>query len=271
MKKRNFENKVVLITGAASGIGLAVARRFARAGAHLGLIDMDRQALDVRRDEFSQNAIPVAAAACDVSDADACRAAVKLVIDKLGGIDLLFANAGITQRSAFVDTNLDVYHRVMNVNFFGALYCTKAAIESVIARRGMIISNESIAGVAPVLGRTGYCASKHAMHGFFTSLRTELQPLGVHVMIVCPGFIQTNLQTRALGADGRVTHHPQSHIGKHDTPDHAAEAIFRGAEREKNMLVLTPVGKIGYWLSRLAPAFYEKQMARRLRSELEPS
>ena len=268
MAKRTFSGKIVVVTGAASGIGLAVCRRFARAGAVCALLDMDRDALAGCEKEFAAAGHRAMTVACDVTRKEDCDAAIAAVIDRFGGIDVLFNNAGITQRSAFVDTQVDVYRRVMDVNFFGALYCTKAAIDSLIERRGLILSNESIAGLAPLLGRTGYSASKHAMHGLFTSLRTEVRDLGVHVMVVCPGFIQTNLQERALGGDGNVTRRPQSRIGKQDTPESAAEAIFRGASREKDLLVLTPVGKLGYWVSRLLPALYERAMARQLKSEL---
>lgn len=269
MAKRDFSNRVVVVTGAASGIGLAVARRFSRAGATCALLDMDDARLKECEQEFAAAGHRVMGLGCNVTRRGECEAAMGAVIDRFGGIDVLFNNAGITQRSAFVETRIEVYERVMAVNFFGALYCTKAAIQSLIQRRGLIISNESIAGLAPLLGRTGYAASKHAMHGLFTSLRSEVRDKGVHVMVVCPGFIKTHLQDRALGGDGRITRHPQSRIGSQDTPEHAAEAIFRGAEREKDLLVLTAMGKIGYWVSRLAPGFYERRMASRFKAELE--
>ena len=269
MIKRQFDNKVVVVTGAASGIGLAVARRFAKAGAICALLDMDADRLEQCEREFADAGHPVMVRPCDVTQRHECEASIRAVIERFGGIDLLFNNAGITQRSAFVETRIEVYERVMAVNFFGSLYCTKAAIDSLIRQGGLIIANESIAGLAPLLGRTGYAASKHAMHGLFTSLRSEVRDKGVHVMVVCPGFIKTNLQDRALGGDGKVTDHPQSHIGRPETPERAAEAIFRGAEKEKDLLVLTAVGKLGYWVSRLAPGLYEKRMARQLKSELE--
>jgi short-subunit dehydrogenase len=156
----------------------------------------------------------------------------------------------------------------MDVNFFGSLHCTKYAISHLIARKGAIVVIESLAGVAPLLGRTGYCASKHALHGLFTSLRGELIDSGVHIMIVCPGFVQTQLQTRALGGDGRVTRHPQSTVGRQDLPDQIAAAVYRGLLKKKNLMVLSPVGKLAYWMSRLAPNFYERLMARQLKSEL---
>ncbi|MBS3754362.1 MAG: SDR family oxidoreductase [Desulfobacterales bacterium] len=268
MGKRGFADKVVVVTGGASGIGLATARRFSEAGAHLALLDMEEDSLARCETEFQAAGRPVMTIACDVTRKSDCDSAIDAVIRWMGGIDVLFNNAGITQRSRFVDTRAEVYQKVMDVNFFGSLYCTKAAIDSIIARRGMIIVNESIAGVTPLVGRTGYSASKHAMHGLFTSLRAEVRGQGVHVMIVCPGFIRTNLQDRALGGNGQVTDRPQSFVGKQETPETAAEAIFRGAVRQRDLLVLTAVGKLGYWISRLFPSFYERRMTRRFQSEL---
>ncbi len=263
-----FKNKVVVVTGAASGIGLAICRKFASAGANIALLDMDNEALSACEQEFADNGYKAIAIPCDVTKQEECESAMERVIADFGGIDVLVNNAGITQRGAFVDTHISVYRKVMEVNFFGSLYCTKAAIQSLIQRKGLIIVNESMAGIAPLLGRTGYSASKHALHGMFTSLRTEVKDKGVHVLIVCPGFIKTNLQSRALGYDGSVTDHPQSTIGKQDTPEHAAEEIYKAAVKRKYMLVLTPVGKIGYLLSRLFPIFYERVMAHKLKSEL---
>lgn len=269
MGKRNFQGKVVLVTGAASGIGWALCNRFARAGARIGLLDMDRSALDSCKNQLAGQGTQTFAVHCDVSDQRSCESAVRAVAEHFGGIDVLVNNAGITQRGAFMDTRIDVFRQVMAVNFFGSLYCTKAAIETLVKRRGMIIVNESLAGLAPLLGRCGYSASKHALHGLFTSLRSEVRNRGVHIMIVCPGFIRTNLQKRALGCDGTVTDHPQSRLGAQGTPEAAATAIYHGAVREKNLLVLTPVGKLAYWISRIAPSLYERIMAAGLRSELE--
>ena len=201
----NFRNKVVVITGGASGIGLALARRFAQGGAQLALLDMDPSALETAEKEIKALGGRCIGIGCDVSKKENCDAAISRVLRHYGGIDVLINNAGITQRGAFVETDTAVFEKVMAVNFFGSLYCTKAAIESLIERKGLIIVNESIAGIAPLLGRTGYSASKHALNGLFTSLRTELRGTGAHVMIVCPGFVETNLQTRALGGDGNVT------------------------------------------------------------------
>ncbi len=268
MSQQPFNEKVVVITGGASGIGLALAGKFAHEGAFIGLIDMDKTALEACEKQFADRGHRAVGVVCDVTRQDMCEAAVAKIIAAFGHIDVLVNNAGITQRSLFTETEVAVFQKVMAVNFFGALYCTRAAIDSIIKRRGMIIVNESIAGVAPLLGRTGYSASKHALHGLFTSLRCEIRHTGAHVMIVCPGFIKTNLQTRALGGDGNITTVPQSRIGKQDTPESAAASIYHGAVKRKNLLVLTWMGKIGYRVSRLTPGIYERLMTRQFKSEL---
>lgn len=269
MGQRSFNNKVVVVTGAASGIGAAICRRFAAAGAKIALLDMDAAGVSAAAAGLQGTGAEALGLECDVAHEVQCAAAVDAVIERFGGVDLLVNNAGITQRSAFVDTQISVYRKVMEVNFYGSLNCTRAAIDSLIERQGSIIVIESLAGLTPLLGRTGYCASKHALHGFFTSLRAELRGSGVHIMLVCPGFVNTNLQTRALGGDGRVTAHPQSVVGKPASAEKVAEAIYKGALSKRHLLVLTRVGKLAYWISRLAPVLYERLMARQVRAELE--
>ncbi|RPH52951.1 MAG: SDR family oxidoreductase [Desulfobacteraceae bacterium] len=268
-KHETFRDKVVVVTGAASGIGAAICRKFANEGAIIGLMDADEKGLKEMEHSIKDSGAEAFAIKCDVSAEDECNHAIKSFIMRFGGIDVLVNNAGITQRGSFMDTSASVYRKVMGINFFGSLYCAKAAIESIVERKGMIIIIESVAGVTPLLGRSGYCASKHALHGLFTTIRTEIRNAGAHVMIVCPGFVKTNLQTRALGADGSVTKHPQSTIGKQTTPEAVADEILMAALKRKNMVVLTFMGKIGYWVSRIMPIFYEKMMAKQFRSELE--
>jgi len=269
--RRDFEGKTVVITGAGGGLGSAYSRRFARAGAKLGLLDLNAAAVQCLAAELRAAGTECIGLGCDVTDEAACRAAITAVIDQLGGIDVLINNAGITHRSAFTDTDSAVFRKVMDVNLFGSLYCTKAALPSLIQRGGLIIAISSIAGISPLYGRTGYAASKHACHGLFGSLRAELLGTGVDVMIVCPGFTATGIGTHALDGDGKVTTHPQSTIGRQATPESVAEAVFRGATRGKRLLVLSAVGKLTALLTKLAPSVYERLMARSLRSELQRS
>jgi short-subunit dehydrogenase len=157
----------------------------------------------------------------------------------------------------------------MDVNFYGAIHCTKAALPRLIERRGLVIAISSVAGYTPLIARTGYAASKHALHGFFESLRTELAPQGVHVMMACPSFIATQIDRNALGGDGQPVRHAQVTIGRPLTPDAAAQQIVAGAARDRRLLLIGRTARIAWWVSRLAPALYEKLMARRLRGELE--
>ncbi len=268
-RRRRYAGRVVVVTGAAGGLGRALAARWAAEGARLGLLDLDGDGAAGLAAELRGRGSIAEAAACDVTDEEDCQRAVAAVARSLGGVDVLVNNAGITQRSAFVDTDTAVIRRVMDVNFFGSLHATRAALPHLVRSRGQIVVVSSVAGLAPLLGRTGYAASKHALRGFFTSLAAELRDRGVRVLMVHPAFIDTGLEHRALGGDGAVTHHPQSRVGGQLTPAAAADAIVRAAARERRTLVLGRVGHLSRMLHAHAPGLYEMIMARTLRSELE--
>ena len=259
-----MKDKVVVITGGASGIGAALAEKFGQEGSRIALLDMDENALKGVEQELLARNVDVFARTCDVTQEEDCNQAIQAILDLFGGIDVLINNAGVTQISLFQDTPVSVLRRVMEVNFFGAMYCTKAALESLIARKGIIIVISSIAGVAPLLGRTAYSASKHALHGFFESLRTELFHQGVHVMMACPGFTRTQLQSRALHRAKNQPRDEEDWVGKQANPEEVAGAIYRGALKRKRLLILTPVGKLSYYLNKFAPTQYESMMARKL-------
>jgi short-subunit dehydrogenase len=175
----------------------------------------------------------------------------------------------MSHRSAFAATGLDVIGRVMDVNFFGAVNCTKAALPHLVAARGQVVAISSVAGFAPLVARTGYAASKHALHGFFDSLRSELEPQGVDVMIVCPSFIATHIDVNALGGDGAPVRHAQVTVGRPLVPDDVARTIFEGAAGRRRLLLVGRTARQAWWLSRLAPRFYERMMSSRLRAELD--
>ncbi len=267
-KNSSFKNKIIAVTGAASGIGAAICRKFGQAGAKIAMLDMDIKKLKSFEKELNNSGITTLSRQCDVSLMDECTASIKYIIKKFGAIDILFNNAGITQRSSFIDTEIPVFYKVMDVNFFGSLYCTKAAINSIIQRKGAVVVISSIAGIGPLLGRSGYCASKHALNGLFSTLRTELKGKGVHIMIVCPGFTKTNLQSRALDSDGSVTDHPQSRIGSQLEPESVADSIYKGLLKRKRLMVLSPAGKAAYYLNRFFPHIYERIIEKKFKSEL---
>ena len=206
---------------------------------------------------------------CDVADAEAVQRAMALALEHFGGIDVLVNNAGITHRSTFAETSLDVFQRVMAVNYFGALHCTQAALPSLIARRGQIIVLSSLSGIAPLLYRSAYNASKHALHGLFEALRFELKGSGVNVMLVCPGFTATDLRKNALVGDGSVAAQPPLAMGKVASPQDVAEAIYQGALQRRRLLVLSNVDWRARVLARFFPRLFERVLLPRL-SGLRP-
>jgi NAD(P)-dependent dehydrogenase (short-subunit alcohol dehydrogenase family) len=265
---REFAGKTVIITGAAGGLGRALALRFAAAGANVAALDRDPLALAAVVDQITASGQRAVALPCDVTQAANCAGAIAAARQMFGGIDLLVNNAGITHRSAFAGTDPAVIRRVMEVNFFGALHCTHATLEDLLARRGMVIAISSVAGFAPLVARTGYAASKHALHGFFDSLRSEVEPAGLKVMLVCPSFISTGIEKNALAGDGRPARHPQAIVGRRATPEAMADKIFRAAQREQRLLLPYRVSLASWWVSRLAPRLYERLMLRTLSREM---
>ena len=268
MKSAQFKEKVVVVTGAASGIGTALCRRFAENGAKIGLVDMDEGNARRLEKELAAKGTPTCVTQCDVANENACINAMETINRCFGGVDILVNNAGITLRDTFRNTVSSAYKKVMDVNFFGSLYWTKAALESLIKRKGMVIVTSSIAGIAPLPGRTGYCASKFALHGLFETLRLEMAPYGVHVMMVCPSFVRTELQTRALGGDGRITTYSQSTMGKQQTPEALAKIICNGALKKKKCVIPTFQGKLAWFIHGLAPGIYDWIVLKQFKSEL---
>jgi len=268
-KDESMKGKVIVVTGAASGIGAAICQRFGRGNAKIALLDMNEDALNTQTGLLQAQGHEAFPIVCDVTQEESCAQAVAEVIKRYGGIDVLVNCAGTTLRAHFADCTLSVLRKVMDVNFFGYVNCTKAALPSLIERKGSIVAISSIAGFAPVLGRTGYCASKHALHGLFNTLRVELRDRGVHVMIVCPGFTKTNLQSRALAGNGGPAKDPRTKYGKESSPDLVAEAVYDGVINRKRWIVLTAVGKLSRLLCKISPALYDWIMIRNLKESKE--
>ena len=254
-----YERKVVLVTGGCAGIGRALVLRFAQAGARLAILDIQQGELDSLlqhlREHHNVEAIGLC---CDVADASAVQAAVAQVLEHFGGIDVLVNNAGISHRSSFAQTELAVFERVMAVNYFGALYCTKAALDSLITRRGQIIVLSSLSVYAPLLYRSAYNASKHALHGLFSTLRYETDGSGVNVMLVCPGFTATDLRKNALVGGTDVANQPPLAMRKLASAHDVAESIYRGALKRKPLLVLDNVDWRARLLARYFPRVFER-------------
>ncbi|MCP5057886.1 MAG: SDR family oxidoreductase [bacterium] len=250
-----MRGKHVVVTGAAAGIGAALAERYLREGARVALLDREEI------DEPPENAISIR---CDVTKEADCRNAFKEVVSAFGGIDVLVNNAGITHLGHFGDTQVDVLRQVMEVNFFGAVNCTKAALPSLLERNGQVIAMSSVAGFAPLVGRTGYSASKHALHGFFDSLRAEYASQGLRVLLVCPSFVDTAIGKHALGGDGgSAPREARTGVRNPTQPSTIADAIVRAAMKNRRLLLFPREATFSWWISRLAPRLFERLMIRR--------
>ncbi|MEH6564666.1 MAG: SDR family oxidoreductase [Halopseudomonas sp.] len=265
MGRRVFQQKVVVITGGCAGIGRALALRFAQAGAHIAILDIQDESLVAFRQQLQDKLnADVMAIHCDVSDDQQCAEAISQVVERFGGIDLLINNAGITHRSTFAETDAGVFQRIMAVNYFGALNCTRHALPSLLARGGQVIVLSSLSGFAPLLYRSAYNASKHALHGLFETLRMEVREQGVNVMLVTPGFTATDIRKNALVGDGSINQGTVNLPFKVSSPADVADAIYQGACKRKRLLVLSNVDWQARLVARLFPRLFERWMVPRL-------
>jgi NAD(P)-dependent dehydrogenase (short-subunit alcohol dehydrogenase family) len=270
MQRTDWSGKVVLITGAAGGLGAALCRRYADAGARIVAMDFDAKALDAVVATLPPGTVAIGGPTDgDVTQVGACRAAVAQAVAQCGGLDALINNAGISHRSLLRDTDPAVIRRVMDVNFFGTMELTHAALPHLIARRGVVAAVSSVAGFAPLLGRTGYCASKHALHGFFDTLRTEVQDLGVQTTLICPSFIATGIGAAAVGGSGAAVSSPRITTGGESQPQDIAAAIFDAIAQGQNLLLPDRTSRLAWWVRKLAPGFYAHTMKRRVSAEFQ--
>ncbi|MDP6942714.1 MAG: SDR family oxidoreductase [Myxococcota bacterium] len=257
-----LQGSAVALTGAAGGIGSALAAALDTAGARLALLDRDLDGLQQLESTRAWRTRPLLLP-CDVTDEAACDEQINAVLAQLGGLDVLINNAGISHRSIFEETESAVLRRVMEVNFFGAVNCTRAALPSLLERAGTVVAISSVAGFAPLVGRTGYCASKHALEGFMGALRSEVSSRGVGVLVVCPAFTDTALKQRALDAAGNpMGEGVRAVSGRVLQPSEVADGVLRALRRDRQRLLIPAVSRASYYLSRLAPSLYQRLMLR---------
>ncbi len=256
---KSFQNKVVVITGASSGIGLACAREFAQCGAILSLAARSVDALESLKAELELLGTSVLVVPTDVSIESDCQHLIAETIKTFGGIDVLINNAGISMRALFRDVELSVMKRLMDVNFWGSVYCTKYALPSLLERKGSVVGVSSIAGYIGLPGRVGYSASKFAMNGFLESLRTENLKTGLHVLIAAPGFTASNVRFAALVADGSTQAETPRDESKMMSAEAVAKYLRRAVEKRKRTLILTFLeGKFSVFLKKIFPSLLEK-------------
>jgi short-subunit dehydrogenase len=254
-----MQNKVVVITGASSGIGLACAREFARNGAKVSLgarrIDV---LLDVQK-ELEATGHQVLVTQADVSLEADCRQLIEATVAKFGAIDVLVNNAGISMRALFNELDLSVMKQLMDVNFWGTVYCTKYALPYLLKSKGSVVGVSSIAGFVGLPARTGYSASKFAMHGFLETLRCENLKTGLHVLIAAPGFTASNIRKVALTANGSSQGETPRHENKMMSAEAVAVHLYKAIVKRKRTLILTFVeGKLTVFLRKWFPALIDR-------------
>ncbi|MFL5811643.1 MAG: SDR family oxidoreductase [Flavisolibacter sp.] len=253
-----FSNKVVVITGGTDGIGKALVETLLASGAKVATCGRHHDKLYGLQSAYPS--YPLHTVVADVSNENDCRHFIESTVKVFGGIDVLINNAGISMRSLLKDASIDVIRKVMDINFFGVVYCTKYALPSLIERKGTIVGISSIAGYRGLPGRSGYSASKFALQGWLESIRTELAGDGVHVMWVCPGFTSSNIRNAALNKNGQAQGDSPMDEGKMMTAEECAQHILKAIRHRKRTLVLTATGKQTVFMNKFFPGLADRMV-----------
>jgi short-subunit dehydrogenase len=251
-----FNDKVVVVTGGSDGIGKALIELLIKEGAKVATCGRQYEKLYALQLEYSQ--VMLHTMVCDVSNEEECKRFILSTVETFGTIDILINNAGISMRSLFDDADTDVIRRLMDVNFMGAVYCTKAALPYIIEQKGTVVGISSPAGSRGLPGRSGYSASKFALQGWLESIRTELWDTGVHVMWVSPGFTASNIRNAALNSKGEGQGESPLDESRLMSAETCAKYILKAIEKRKRVLVLTLTGKLTVFLNKFFPSLADK-------------
>lgn len=264
-----MKNKVVIITGASSGIGKALAEEFAREKARIVIAARSAGKLESLRQKLESAGAEVLAVTMDVSRESDCVALIDETVRRFGKIDVLINNAGISMRALFKNVSLDVLRQLMDTNFWGAVYCTKYALPHLLESNGSVVGVSSIAGNKGLPGRTGYSSSKFALQGFLETLRVENLKTGLHVLIACPGFTASNIRITALAADGSAQGESPRDEASMMSAERVAQEIIQAVRKRKNFLVLTTQGKLVIWLNKFFPALIDRMVYNHMAREAD--
>ena len=252
-----MKNKVVIITGASSGIGRALAKEFAAKGAKLSLGARRTELLEELKQGLTGTEILITQT--DVSQEADCKALIEGTIKHYGCIDVLINNAGISMRALFEDVDLNVIRQLMDVNFYGTVYCSKYALPYLLKTKGSLVGVISIAGYVGLPGRTGYSASKFAIRGFLDTVRIENLKKGLHVLVAAPGFTASEVRKVALTNDGSQQGETPRNEDKMMSAEECARHIVKAVEKRKRELILTFVeGKLTVFLGKFFPSLLDK-------------
>ncbi|RYF91278.1 MAG: SDR family oxidoreductase [Chitinophagaceae bacterium] len=251
-----FRNKVVAITGGSDGIGKALIEMLLPMGAKVATCARNQDKLyDL---QLAHSTKPLHCIVADVSNYNDCKLFIDSTIKQFGAIDILINNAGISMRTLLKDAELEVFKKVMDINYFGTVYCTKLALNSIVERKGTIVGVSSIAGYRGLPGRSGYSASKFALNGWLEAIRTELMEDGVNVMWVCPGFTRSNIRNAALNGKSQAQGESPLNESQLMSAEECAVHILRAIEKRKRTLVLTFKGKQTVFFNKFFPALTDR-------------
>lgn len=254
--------KVVWITGASSGIGEALTYQYANLGYHI-VISARRENILHQVKQNCQTPDNIFVLSLDLTQPKTFNTKVEHVIQKFGRIDILINNGGISQRSDTYETPLDVDRKVMEINYFGNIALSKAVLPVFRKQQsGHIVVVSSLTGLFGFYLRSAYAASKHALHGFYESLRLEEDKNGLHVTIVCPGFIKTDISKNALNAKGESTGKMDDNQAKGMDPSECASQIIRAQQKNKHQVVIGKE-KYGVLLLRFFPRLFWKMVKKK--------
>ncbi|TAL43336.1 MAG: SDR family oxidoreductase [Chitinophagaceae bacterium] len=253
-----FKEKVVVVTGGTDGIGKALVEELLSCGAKVSTCGRNHDKLYQLQTHNPSAQLHTMVA--DVSSENDCRRFIEMTIKMFGSIDVLINNAGISMRAQLKDASLDVIRKVMEINFFGAVYCTKYALPFIIERKGSIVGVSSIAGYRGLPGRSGYSASKHALQGWLEAVRTELLGSRVNVMWVCPGFTTSNIRNAALNKEGESQGESPMDESKMMSAEECAQRILKAVEKKKRTLVMTFTGKRTVFMNKFFPRLTDKMV-----------
>ena len=231
-----MQNKVVVITGASSGIGKALAEVYASKG--FDLVLAARRIDRLKELEAKLSNVKVLSVQTDVSIESDCKNLIESAIQKFGKIDILINNAGISMRAATIDVEMNVLRKVMDVNLWGTIYCTKFALPHLLASKGSLVGIISVGGYVGLPARSGYSASKFAMRGFLDSVRVEHRRSGLHVLVAAPGFTTSDIRKSALMADGRQQGATPRDENKMMSAERCAHRIYMAVKRRQRKLIL---------------------------------
>ncbi len=261
-----MEGKVVIITGASSGIGRALAVKYAKAGSKLVLAARRIERLHEFEEEFPQ--AEILSVKADVSKEEDCKVLLEKTVERFGKVDILINNAGISMRALFSEVDLSVLKKVMDINFWGTVYCSKYALPHLVKTKGSLVGVISIAGFVGLPARTGYASSKFAVRGFLDTVRIENLKNGLHVLVAAPGFTASEVREAALNSEGKAQGESPRDEGKMMSAEECATHIYKAVKKRKRTLILTfTEGKLTVFLSKFIPKFLDKMVYNHMAKE----